>query len=76
MILHLSHAGGVEINYHTFYVLLTERDAKNVELSTPDLDKELIIRLITLEKCLFTEVKGKASLISQCGKRLGVVVQY
>lgn len=34
----------MEINYYTFYILLTERDVKNVELSTPDLDKELIIR--------------------------------
>lgn len=44
MILDLSQAGAMEINYYTFYILLTERDVKNVELSTPDLDKELIIR--------------------------------
>ena len=42
---------------------------KNVELSTPDLDKELIIHLITLEKCLFTQVKRIASLIPHCGKK-------
>lgn len=44
VILDLSQAGAMEINYYTFYILLTERDVKNVELSTPDLDKELIIR--------------------------------
>ena len=41
MILDLSHAGAMEINHHTvFSVRLTEREMKNVELSTPDLGKE------------------------------------
>ena len=45
VILDLSHAGAMEINYHTSHVLLTERDFKNVELSIPDLDEELIVHL-------------------------------